>query len=204
MSSDLFQALDKNTEVDGYRINKVIGSGGFGITYLGQDIGLDKAVAIKEYLPRDFAVRVDNISVRAASTSDKDDFAWGLERFLDEARLLAKFDHKNIVSVYRFFEAHGTAYIVMEYIDGETVSSLLKREKTLSYDDLRSILNPLLAGLEVVHKGDFLHRDIKPGNIIVHENGIPILIDFGAARQAVGVRSRSVTAIVTPAGLCPN
>ena len=199
-----FHALDIGQKIEDYEIRSILGEGGFGLTYLAHDLNLDKFFAIKEYLPADLAVRRGDNSVVPKSSVSETDFAWGLERFLDEARLLAKFDHKNIVSVYRFFEAHGTAYIVMEYIDGETVSSLLKREKTLSYDDLRSILNPLLAGLEVVHKGDFLHRDIKPGNIIVHENGIPILIDFGAARQAVGVRSRSVTAIVTPAGLCPN
>ena len=198
MSSDLFQALANNTEVDGYHIDKVIGSGGFGITYLGHDLGLDKSVAIKEYLPRDLAVRVDNQSVRAASSSDKDDFTWGLQRFLDEARMLARFDHKNIVRVHRFFQAHGTAYIVMEYVDGETLSSLLQREQTLSYQHLLSILNPLLSGLEIVHKSDILHRDIKPGNIIIRDSGAPVLIDFGAARQAVGARSRSVTAIVTP------
>ena len=198
MSSDLFQALANNTEVDGYRIDKVIGSGGFGITYLGHDLGLNKSVAIKEYLPRDLAVRVDNQSVRAASSSDKDDFTWGLQRFLDEARVLARFDHKNIVRVHRFFQANGTAYIVMEYVEGETLSSLLQREHTLSYQNLLSILNPLLSGLEIVHKGDVLHRDIKPGNIIVRDSGVPVLIDFGAARQAVGARSRSVTAIVTP------
>ena len=198
MSSDLFQALANNTEVDGYHIDKVIGSGGFGITYLGHDLGLDKSVAIKEYLPRDLAVRVDNQSVRAASSSDKDDFTWGLQRFLDEARMLARFDHKNIVRVHRFFQAHGTAYIVMEYVDGETLSSLLQREQTLSCQHLLSILNPLLSGLEIVHKSDILHRDIKPGNIIIRDSGAPVLIDFGAARQAVGARSRSVTAIVTP------
>ena len=198
MSSDLFQALANNTEVDGYRIDKVIGSGGFGITYLGHDLGLNKSVAIKEYLPRDLAVRVDNQSVRAASSSDKDDFTWGLQRFLDEARVLARFDHKNIVRVHRFFQMHGTAYIVMEYVDGETLSSLLQREHTLSCQHLLSILDPLLSGLEIVHKGDVLHRDIKPGNIIIRDSGVPVLIDFGAARQAVGARSRSVTAIVTP------
>ena len=198
MSSDLFQALANNTEVDGYRIDKVIGSGGFGITYLGHDLGLNKSVAIKEYLPRDLAVRVDNQSVRAASSSDKDDFTWGLQRFLDEARVLARFDHKNIVRVHRFFQANGTAYIVMEYVDGETLSSLLQREHTLSCQRLLSILDPVLSGLEIVHKGDVLHRDIKPGNIIIRDSGVPVLIDFGAARQAVGARSRSVTAIVTP------
>ena len=196
--SDHFHALKPNHQIEDYEIRNVLGAGGFGLTYLGHDINLDKPVAIKEYLPADLAVRDENNSVLPKSSSSKDDFTWGLERFLDEARLLAKFNHKNIVSVHRFFEAHGTAYIVMEFIDGLTLSDLLKQEKKLSYDKLKSIIDPIMSGLDVVHKGDFLHRDIKPGNIIIRKDGKPVLIDFGAARQAVGARSRSVTAIVTP------
>ena len=197
-SKDPHHALKRGYVLDGYRIESVIGSGGFGITYKAEDPVLEKFVAIKEYIPADIAVRLDGTTIVPKSEKDEDDYSWGLERFLDEARLLVKFDHKNIVRVLRFIEAHDTAYIVMEYIDGETLSDRLKRDKTLSFDQLKSIVDPILAGLDVVHKGDFLHRDIKLGNIIIRENGTPVLIDFGAARQAVGARSRSVTAIVTP------
>ena len=196
--ADHFHALATGQRIEDYEIRYVLGEGGFGLTYLAHDMKLDKPVAIKEYLPADLAVRKGDNSVIPKSSGSESDFTWGLERFLDEARMLARFDHKNIVRVHRFFQAHGTAYIVMEYVDGETLSSLLQREQTLSYQNLLSILNPLLSGLEIVHKGDVLHRDIKPGNIIIRDSGAPVLIDFGAARQAVGARSRSVTAIVTP------
>ena len=112
---------------------------------------------------------------------------------------LARFDHRHIVKVYRFFEAHGTAYIVMEYVEGETLSAYLERKGTLTEAELKGILYPLLDGLAVVHGADFLHRDIKPGNIVLRgEDGSPVLLDFGAARQAIGAKSRSVTSIVTP------
>ena len=196
--ADHFHALATGQRIEDYEIRYVLGEGGFGLTYLAHDMKLDKPVAIKEYLPADLAVRKGDNSVIPKSSGSESDFTWGLERFLDEARMLARFDHKNIVRVHRFFQAHGTAYIVMEYVDGETLSSLLQREQTLSCQNLLSILNPLLSGLEIVHKSDVLHRDIKPGNIIIRDSGAPVLIDFGAARQAVGARSRSVTAIVTP------
>ena len=193
-----FHALATGQRIEDYEIRDVLGEGGFGLTYLAHDMKLEKPVAIKEYLPADLAVRKGDNSVIPKSSGSESDFTWGLQRFLDEARVLARFDHKNIVRVHRFFQANGTAYIVMEYVDGETLSSLLQREHTLSCQHLLSILDPLLSGLEIVHKGDVLHRDIKPGNIIIRDSGVPVLIDFGAARQAVGARSRSVTAIVTP------
>ncbi len=127
------------------------------------------------------------------------DFAWGLDRFLDEARTLARFDHRHIIKVYHFFEAHGTAYIVMEYAEGETLSEFLQSRGVLSAAELKAILYPILDGLELVHRADFLHRDIKPGNIIIRdEDHSPVLLDFGAARQAIGTKSRSITSIVTP------
>ena len=169
------------------------------MTYLGFDHNLDKAVAIKEYLPSDIATRTADHSVAPQASDFRGDFQWGLERFLDEARTLARFDHRHIIKVYRFFEAHGTAYIVMEYAEGETLSAYLTRKGTLSEAELKGILYPLLDGLAVVHGADFLHRDIKPGNIVLRdEDGSPVLLDFGAARQAIGAKSRSVTSIVTP------
>ena len=192
-------ALPQGHRLYEYELVRVLGFGGFGMTYLGFDHNLDKAVAIKEYLPSDIATRTGDNSVAPQASQFRDDFEWGLERFLDEARTLARFDHRHIIKVHRFFEAHGTAYIVMEYAEGETLSAFLKRKGTLREDELAAILYPLLDGLEVVHRADFLHRDIKPGNIIIRdEDNSPVLLDFGSARQAMGAKSRSVTSIITP------
>jgi len=181
-----------------YQLGRVLGAGGFGLTYLGWDTALDKPVAIKEYLPNDLAVRAANHSVVAKSGGDEDNFRWGLARFLDEARTLAKFKHPNIVSVYRHIEAHGTAYIVMEFVEGETFGAYLKRVGKPTETYLRAILIALLDGLAEVHRVGFMHRDIKPGNIILNTAGAPVLVDFGSARQEVGGRSRSITSVVTP------
>ena len=192
-------ALPQGHRLQEYELVRVLGFGGFGMTYLGFDHNLDKAVAIKEYLPSDIATRTSDNSVVPQASQFRDDFEWGLGRFLDEARALARFDHRHIIKVHRFFEAHGTAYIVMEYAEGETLSAFLERKGTLKEAELKAILYPLLDGLEVVHGADFLHRDIKPGNIIIRdEDNSPVLLDFGSARQAIGTRSRSVTSIITP------
>ena len=199
MNEQPLNALPRGHRLQEYELVRVLGVGGFGMTYLGFDHNLDKAVAIKEYLPSDIATRTTDGSVAPQASEFRGDFQWGLERFLDEARTLARFDHRHIIKVYRFFEAHGTAYIVMEYAEGETLSAYLERKGTLSEAELKALLYPLLDGLEVVHKADFLHRDIKPGNIVIRaEDGSPVLLDFGAARQAIGAKSRSVTSIVTP------
>ena len=191
------QALPKGYRLHEYQLDRVLGSGGFGLTYLGWDTSLDKPVAIKEYLPNDLAVRETDHSVMPKSHGDEDNFQWGLERFLDEARTLARFKHPNIIAVYRYFDAHNTAYIVMEFAEGETLDEVLKRG-VLEEPRLLSVLMPLLDGLEEVHRGDFLHRDIKPGNIVIRPDGSPVLLDFGSARQAIGSRSRSITSVVTP------
>ncbi len=192
-------ALPQGQRLQEYELVRVLGFGGFGMTYLGFDHNLDKAVAVKEYLPSDIATRTGDNSVAPQASQFRDDFEWGLDRFLDEARTLARFDHRHIIKVHRFFEAHGTAYIVMEYAEGETLSAYLERKWTLKEAELKAILYPLLDGLEVVHGADFLHRDIKPGNIIIRdEDNSPVLLDFGSARQAMGARSRSVTSIITP------
>ena len=192
-------ALPQGTRVQDFEFHRILGHGGFGITYLGWNIALDIPVAIKEYLPADLAMREQDMSVLPKSSGDEADFQWGLDRFLDEARVMARFKHPDIVQVQHFFQAHGTAYIVMEYVEGETLSDLLKRRGTLTESELKNILLPLLAGLIEVHEAGILHRDIKPGNILLRAaDGSPVLVDFGAARQAVGARSRSVTAVLTP------
>ena len=192
-------ALPKGTRIRDFEFHRVLGHGGFGITYLGWNITLDIPVAIKEYFPSDLATRERNLSVVPQTAQAAPDFQWGLERFLDEARTLARFQHPGIVRIHHFFEAHRTAYIAMEYVEGESLSAHLGRKGTLGEKELKRILNPLLSALEVVHRADFLHRDIKPANIVLRsKDGSPVLLDFGAARQAMGARSRSVTSIVTP------
>ena len=198
-SQQPLNALPQGHRLQEYELVRVLGFGGFGMTYLGFDHNLDKAVAIKEYLPSDIATRTGDNSVVPQASQFQDDFKWGLDRFLDEARALARFDHRHIIKVHRFFEAHGTAYIVMEYAEGETLSAFLERKGTLKEAELKAILYPILDGLEVVHGADFLHRDIKPGNIIIRdEDNSPVLLDFGSARRAIGARNRSVTSIITP------
>ena len=195
-------ALPLGTRVEEFEFQEVLGHGGFGITYRGWDAVLHKSVAIKEYMPSDFAVREADMTVYP-KTRKEEDYRWGLARFLDEARMLARFDdHPGIVRVQRFFEGHGTAYIVMEYVEGRTLGALYEAEKTLDESRLRTLLAPILAGLAQVHDAGFLHRDIKPANIMIRDDSTPVLIDFGAARAAIAGRSQSMTAIATP-GFAP-
>ncbi len=180
-----------------YRIERRLGRGGFGNTYSAIHEHLNRLVAIKEYAPNNHSARDASHRVAAATTEDEAVFEWGLDRFLKEGRALEKFDHVNIVSVHDLFRELGTAYIVMEHIDGEPLSEMLERQTTLSESQIREHVLPLTDGLAEVHAAGLLHRDIKPGNIMVRANGIPVLIDFGSARQAVNAKSRKLTAVVT-------
>jgi serine/threonine protein kinase len=198
MTSDNVQALPAGTTLGDYRLDAVIGHGGFGITYRAFDSQLAKVVAIKEYLPVEFAVR-EGTNVVARGTRFAEDFTWGRERFLEEARALARFRHPHIVPVLRFLAANGTAYTVMEFEDGRSVGEMLRPSgRRLPTDDVRRLAEGLLLGLGAVHAQGFLHRDIKPSNIIFRRDGMPILIDFGAARQAMGDRTRTLTSVLTP------
>src|SRR3954470_16904850 len=198
MTLDNVQALPSGTLLGDYRLDAVIGHGGFGITYRAFDSQLAKVVAIKEYLPVEFAVR-EGLKVVARGARFADDFAWGRERFLDEARALARFRHPHIVPVMRFLVANGTAYTVMEFEDGRSLGEVLHPAgRRLPPEEVRRLAEGLLLGLGAVHAQGFLHRDIKPSNIIIRRDGVPILIDFGAARQAIGGRTQTLTSILTP------
>lgn len=180
-------ALPRGFKLFEYQIESVLGKpGGFGITYLATDSHLRQSVAIKEYLPTDFAIREGVSTVYVRSSSYEESFDWGLKCFIEEARVLAKFNHPNIVRVSRFFEAHGTAYMVMEYQKGQSLTDYLKQQRVLTEDELLAIVLPLLEGLKEIHLAGFLHRDIKPNNIYIREDKTPVLLDFGSARYAVG------------------
>ena len=199
MTAEHDQALPVGTRLGDYRFDALIGHGGFGITYRAFDTQLAKFVAIKEYMPVEFATRRADGQVAPRGSRFADDFTWGRERFLDEARALARFRHVHIVPVLRYFEANGTAYTVMEFEDGPSVAQLLRQPgRRLQPDEIRRLTEGLLSGLGAVHAQGFLHRDIKPSNVIVRRDGVPILIDFGAARQAMGGRTRTLTSILTP------
>jgi len=200
---DLLKSLPEHYSISDYRIERVIGQGGFGITYLATDLTLMKEVAIKEYYPREFADRDSTLTIHAAGNrEDKETFEWGLVRFLDEARILAKLNHPNIVSASRYFQSNGTAYLVMEYCQGKPLDQIIKEDGPLNKAEFERILSPLLDGLEHVHSNDFLHRDIKPANIFIRKDGSPVLLDFGAARHEMTSHSRSVTSLAT-AGYAP-
>jgi len=191
-------ALPLNSMLMEYRLQSVLGAGGFGITYLAHDTNLQKDVAIKEYLPGAVAVRGSGGTVLPTTSGLEKDYRWGLDRFIQEARTLAKFSHPHIVRVNRFFEANGTGYMVMDYEAGEPLKAWLQRNPFPPEPALRAMLAPLLDGLEKVHAAGFLHRDIKPENIFIRKDGGSVLIDFGSARQAVGGATQTLTTIVSP------
>jgi peptidoglycan hydrolase-like protein with peptidoglycan-binding domain len=182
-----------------YRILSVLGHGGFGITYRALDGELQRQVALKEYLPAALAVRQDGSTVVPRSTSAAQDYAWGRDRFVAEGRTLAALHRlPGVVQVHDFLEANGTAYLVMELLDGETLQNRITAKGPLDAPAFERLLQPLLDGLEQVHAVGFLHRDIKPANILLDRQGNPTLIDFGAARVAVAGRSQAMTAVFTP------
>lgn len=199
MSEAYSQTLPIGTRIGSYEIQNVLGEGGFGITYGAYDHVLNQTVAIKEYLPRDIACRqADGLTVAARSADMQASYAYGLERFLEEARTLAKFRDASIVRVLSYVQAHGAAYLVMDFEQGESLAQRLKRVGRLDETAIRALLEPLLRGLRCIHAQHFLHRDIKPANILLRRDGAPVLLDFGAARQSLSQQTLLLTAMVTP------
>ncbi|MGZ5036956.1 MAG: protein kinase domain-containing protein [Usitatibacter sp.] len=181
-----------------YRIDGILGQGGFGIAYAATDVNLAAKVVIKEYLPEEFAYRTLDGSVQARDDTDQEFYQSGLDNFLVEARTLATFRHPNIVRVARFFEANKTAYMVLEYERGQSLKSYRKKHEHIPEATMVALLAPLLEGLQVVHDSGYLHRDIKPDNIYVRdEDGSLVLLDFGAARQTT-VEKSEIGMVVTP------
>ena len=185
---------------DRYLVGKVLGYGGFGITYIAFDTLLNQRVAIKEYLPSEFATRMAGENRVSVFTGKKEEqFADGLIKFVDEARRLAKFQSEDgIVRVLDSFESNNTAYIVMEYLEGETLTAYLAREGIISPKYAVNLLRPVIQSLEIIHRAGIIHRDIAPDNIFLTTDGRVKLIDFGAARYATTSHSRSLTIIIKP------
>lgn len=193
-------ALPAGTELVGdYRIERVLGAGGFGITYLAEELALGRDVTIKEYFPGDFAARNGSNEAVPRSQESAGDYQWGLDRFIAEAQTLALFDHRNIVRVYRYFRANNTGYMVLHFEEGQSLKAWLQSlGRAPRQYELDRIIAPLLDALELIHNANFLHRDIAPDNIIIRRDGAPVLIDFGSARGDIARHSRTVSALVKP------
>ena len=193
-------ALPAGTRLGEFELRSLLGIGGFGIVYLAFDHALEREVAVKEYMPASLAGRTETLFVSIRSQSDAETFALGLKSFVNEARLLARFDHPSLLKVHRFWEANGTAYMAMPVLRGRTVKAV--RQAMDSPPDetwLRSVLDPLLGAIEKLHSEGVYHRDIAPDNIQIEPGGHPVLLDFGAARRVLSDKSQALTAILKPA-----
>jgi len=192
--------------LDRYYIGRVLGQGGFGVTYIAHDLKLDRTVAIKEFLPKDqCSRRTDRVTVHSFSQEKGEQFRFGLDRFLSEAQNIAKLGgHPNIVSITDYSEANGTAYMVMEFIPGVTLKQYLADQGgRIPYATAKEILLHVMAGLSKSHEHGLIHRDVSPDNIMLSTLGPVKLIDFGAARQAVGEKSQNLTMVLKP-GYAPE
>jgi len=192
-------ALPVGTRLAEFELLCVLGTGGFGIVYLALDHALMRQVAIKEYMPGSLAVRGAGSWVALRSPQYADTFAAGLKSFVNEAQMLASFDHPSLLKVLRFWEEHGTAYMVMQYYPGLTLKQqLADMDEHPTEAWLRALVEPLLDALEVLHRAGVYHRDVSPDNILLQIDGPPVLLDFGAARRVVGEHSQALTAILKP------
>jgi len=192
-------ALPPGTRFGEFEILRVLGVGGFGIVYLAQDHSLEREVALKEYMPASLAARGAGPQITVRSSSFAETYAIGLRSFINEARLLARFDHPSLVKVYRFWEDNATAYMVMPFLQGITLRDA-RRGMPHAPDEawIRSVLTPILSALELLHREGVYHRDIAPDNILLPRDGPPVLLDFGAARRVISDRTQSLTAILKP------
>lgn len=183
-----------------YIIGKVVGYGGFGVTYIAWDTLLQTRVAVKEYLPSEFSTRMPGKPELTVFNGDKSQqFNDGMKKFVDEARRLAKFQNEpGIVKIYDCFEENRTAYIIMEYLEGITLAEYLKENGTIPEDVAVQMMIPIMTSLKAVHEAGIIHRDIAPDNIMISTTGAIKLIDFGAARYATTSHSRSLTVIIKP------
>lgn len=192
--------LPPGTCLGEFEITDLIGEGGFGIVYLAHDHILQRNVAVKEYMPASLATRAeDGATIRPTSDRTSEAFQKGLFSFINEARLLARFDHPSMVKVFRFWEGNGTAYMAMPFYDGPSLRQILQQQETPPDETwLMEIVRPLLDALEILHEAQCFHRDIAPDNIIILANNQPVLLDFGAARRVLSESNQALTVILKP------
>jgi serine/threonine protein kinase len=193
-------ALMAGTRLGEFEILHVIGQGGFGIVYFAKDHSLGRDVAVKEYMPVAFAARQGTTQVTMLSEHYAETFQVGLHSFVNEAQLLAKFDHPGLVKVYRFWEANGTGYMAMPFCDAPTLKQMLKEDKARLSSEawLGNMLRHVLDALQVLHEKQCYHRDIAPDNILMLAGEQPLLLDFGAARRVIGGMTQALTVILKP------
>ena len=193
-------ALKQGAILNGrYTVGRVLGQGGFGITYLAQDFHTKERIAIKEYLPTEFVGRTQGTyAVQVYSGARQENFEYGKTQFLNEAKTLAQVQgNEHIVRVFRYFEENNTAYFVMEYVDGPSLAQYMKeRGGRLSPEDACSLLLPVMEALDWVHQKGIVHRDIAPDNILIARSGCAKILDFGAARYSTGEKSKSLDVIL--------
>lgn len=199
------KALPENYMLNSYRLLRSIGEGGFGVTYLAEDILLGRHVVIKESFPHRLCERDSRtLDVVAQESAESDSCEWAMNNFLREVRLLSMLDHPHIVKIYTFFRAHNTAYYVTEYVDGMCLADVMRDYKKhvgyLPQEDLYSLMVRILDALDYLHARNILHLDIKPDNILVTRSGRPVLIDMGAAREC---HAEGVGAVVQSPGYSP-
>ncbi|HYD62526.1 MAG TPA: protein kinase [Noviherbaspirillum sp.] len=191
--------LPVGTHLGEFEILDLIGEGGFGIVYLAYDHSLERQVALKEYMPSGLAKRTTQLAVTVRSQHNVETFTAGLKSFINEAKMLAQFDSQSLVKVHRFWEGNGTAYMVMPFYEGITLKQALKQRRiTPSEAWIRVLLSDLFDAIEIIHRGQCLHRDIAPDNILLLKDGRPLLLDFGAARRVIGDLTQCLTAILKP------
>ena len=198
-SADAPEALAAGTRVAEFEVRRLLGSGGFGIVYLAWDHALEREVALKEYMPGTLAGRGAGLQVSVRSKATAETFALGLRSFINEARLLARFDHPSLVKVYRFWEDNGTAYMVMPHYVGRNLRQVRQGMVVPPGEAAcRSVLDGVLSALETLHREGVYHRDIAPDNILLGDDGVPVLLDFGAARRVLSDRTQALTSIMKP------
>jgi serine/threonine protein kinase len=196
------KALPPGTVLREWRLEEVLGVGGFGIVYRGQGVYFGEAVAIKEYFPSAISDRIDGTTVAPTDSSSEEIYELGRQKFLEEAKVLWNLSrperHPNIASVRSLFEIHGTAYMVMDFENGVSLSQMLRDGKQFDEKSLLALIKPVAEGLARAHAGGVLHRDIKPANILVDDTGRPVLIDFGSARFESGQATNTKVTFYTP------